>query len=115
MLKQLLEHVLQTDITVDGHTFPLAAIIWHKRIPEFEFDFPVSAFFPDMLNGLSDDRTSVVVRRFHEQGSSELEGIMNGKMDLFFEHEGRYYILDWKSNYLGGTPEDYTPQPYPQR
>lgn len=109
MLRQLLEHVLQTDITVDGRTFPLAAIIWHKRIPEFEFDFPVSAFFPDMLNGLSDERTSVVVRRFHEQGSSELEGIMNGKMDLFFEHEGRYYILDWKSNYLGGTPEDYTP------
>ncbi|MBW8683816.1 exodeoxyribonuclease V subunit beta [Chitinophaga rhizophila] len=109
MLRQLLEHVLQTDFTVDGRTFPLSAIIWHKRIPEFEFDFPVSAFFPDMLNGLSDEGTSVVVRRFHEHGNHELEGIMNGKMDLFFEHEGRYYILDWKSNYLGGTPEEYTP------
>lgn len=109
MLRQLLEHVTQTDITVDGRTFPLSAVIWHKRIPEFEFDFPVSAFFPDMLNSLSDERTSVVVRRFHEQGNHELEGIMNGKMDLFFEHEGRYYILDWKSNYLGGTPDEYTP------
>ncbi|UPK71758.1 exodeoxyribonuclease V subunit beta [Chitinophaga filiformis] len=109
MLRQLLEHVLHTDITVGGQTFPLSAVVWHKRIPEFEFDFPVSAFFPDMLNGLSDDRTSVVVRRFHEHGSHELEGIMNGKMDLFFEHEGKYYILDWKSNYLGDSPEDYTP------
>jgi len=32
---------------------------------------------------------------------------MNGKIDLFFEHEGRFYILDWKSNYLGYRPEDY--------
>jgi exodeoxyribonuclease V beta subunit len=108
MLRQLLEHVLHTDITVGEQTFPLSAVIWHKRIPEFEFDFPVSAFFPDMLNGLSDERTSVIVRRFHEHGSNELEGIMNGKMDLFFEHEGKYYILDWKSNYLGDSPEDYT-------
>lgn len=108
MLKQLLGHVLHTDITVGDRTFQLSDIMWHKRIPEFEFDFPVSAFFPDILNGLSDDRTSVVVRRFHEHGSSELEGIMNGKMDLFFEHEGKYYILDWKSNYLGDTPDDYS-------
>lgn len=109
MLRQLLEHVLHTDITVGAQTFPLSAVIWHKRIPEFEFDFPVSAFFPDMLNGLSDDRASVVVRRFQEHGNHELEGIMNGKMDLFFEHEGKYYILDWKSNYLGDSPADYTP------
>ncbi len=109
MLRQLLEHVLHTDITIGEQTFPLSAVIWHKRIPEFEFDFPVSAFFPDMLNGLSDERTSIIVRRFHEHGSNELEGIMNGKMDLFFEHEGKYYILDWKSNYLGDSPEDYTP------
>jgi exodeoxyribonuclease V beta subunit len=109
MLRLLLEHVLHTAITIEGNTFPLSAVIWHKRIPEFEFDFPVSAFFPDMLNGLSDERTSVVVRRFHEHGSNEMEGIMNGKMDLFFEHEGKYYILDWKSNYLGNTLDDYSP------
>jgi len=35
---------------------------------------------------------------------------MNGKIDLFFEHEGRYYILDWKSNYLGNNLADYSPQ-----
>ena len=26
---------------------------------------------------------------------------MNGKIDLFFEQDGKYYILDWKSNFLG--------------
>jgi exodeoxyribonuclease V beta subunit len=33
---------------------------------------------------------------------------MNGLMDLFFEWEGKFYILDWKSNYLGDRVEDYS-------
>jgi len=32
---------------------------------------------------------------------------MNGKIDLFFEKNGKYYVLDWKSNYLGDATEDY--------
>ncbi len=32
------------------------------------------------------------------------EGYIKGFIDLAFEREGKYYILDWKSNFLG--PED---------
>ena len=32
---------------------------------------------------------------------------MNGKMDMFFEHAGKYYILDWKSNFLGDSLDHY--------
>jgi len=28
-------------------------------------------------------------------------------IDLFFEHNGKYYILDWKSNYLGDHLDYY--------
>ena len=34
---------------------------------------------------------------------------MNGKIDLFFEHQGKYFVLDWKSNYLGDNLENYGP------
>jgi exodeoxyribonuclease V beta subunit len=27
-----------------------------------------------------------------------------------FEHDGRFYVLDWKSNHLGFSPEDYAPE-----
>ncbi|MBS0604766.1 MAG: UvrD-helicase domain-containing protein [Verrucomicrobia bacterium] len=37
-------------------------------------------------------------------------GAMKGFSDLFFEFEGKYYILDWKSNYLGPSDADYTPE-----
>ena len=32
---------------------------------------------------------------------------MRGFIDLFFRFEDRYYIVDWKSNWLGHRPDDY--------
>jgi exodeoxyribonuclease V beta subunit len=37
----------------------------------------------------------------------DLEGYLKGFIDLVFEHGGRYYVLDWKSNHLGYAPSDY--------
>ncbi|MEO7072839.1 MAG: UvrD-helicase domain-containing protein [Rhodanobacter sp.] len=36
-----------------------------------------------------------------------LSGLMNGKIDLIFEHAGRFHVLDYKGNYLGDTLADY--------
>ncbi|WP_426690455.1 UvrD-helicase domain-containing protein [Rhodanobacter ginsengiterrae] len=36
-----------------------------------------------------------------------LSGLMNGKIDLIFHHDGRYHVLDYKGNYLGDTLADY--------
>jgi exodeoxyribonuclease V beta subunit len=32
---------------------------------------------------------------------------MNGFIDLVFEHGGRFYFADWKSNWLGATSRAY--------
>lgn len=37
-----------------------------------------------------------------------LSGLMNGKIDLTFHHDGRFHVLDYKGNYLGDTLADYT-------
>ena len=34
---------------------------------------------------------------------------MNGKIDLVFEHAGRFHVLDYKSNRLGDRLSDYAP------
>jgi exodeoxyribonuclease V beta subunit len=34
-------------------------------------------------------------------------GFLNGKIDLVFRRGERFYVLDWKSNHLGDTPEHY--------
>lgn len=37
-----------------------------------------------------------------------IPGYLKGVIDLVFEHKGKYYILDWKSNWLGNLKEDYS-------
>jgi exodeoxyribonuclease V beta subunit len=59
-------------------TFALADVPGDRLQQEMEFFFPVS------------------------------KGMMKGFCDLFFEFEGKYYLLDWKSNYLGPADSDYT-------
>ena len=38
----------------------------------------------------------------------EVRGMLKGFIDLVFRHEGRYYLLDYKSNWLGESAEAYT-------
>jgi len=33
---------------------------------------------------------------------------LKGAIDCIFEHEGKTYIIDWKTNWLGPTPEAYS-------
>ena len=40
--------------------------------------------------------------------TSYLNGMLKGFIDLVFEHQGRYYVLDWKSNWLGPDDSAYT-------
>ncbi|MGA9341479.1 MAG: UvrD-helicase domain-containing protein [Rhodanobacteraceae bacterium] len=38
-----------------------------------------------------------------------LRGFMTGKIDLVFEHHGRFHVLDYKSNHLGAHLDRYLP------
>lgn len=38
-----------------------------------------------------------------------LRGFLRGFLDLVFEHDDRWYVVDYKSNHLGRTPEHYSP------
>ncbi|MEJ8855098.1 exodeoxyribonuclease V subunit beta [Variovorax robiniae] len=40
----------------------------------------------------------------------QVNGMLKGFIDLVFEHEGRYYVADYKSNWLGPRDADYTPE-----
>jgi exodeoxyribonuclease V beta subunit len=40
---------------------------------------------------------------------SRLNGLFKGFIDLVFEHEGRYYVADYKSNWLGADSGAYQP------
>ena len=66
----------------------------------------IDALHPSYV--LEADRLGYAVPRL---AFRDLEGFINGFIDLVFEHEGRYYVLDWKSNHLGHAPSDYGQAP----
>ena len=41
---------------------------------------------------------------------SQINGMLKGFIDLVVEHQGRYFVVDYKSNWLGPDDAGYTPQ-----
>lgn len=104
VMPDLIRHTLGADINVGGNAVRLSAVTQAQKVTEFEFDFPVSEFDRAVLNELGSEQQLILTA-----SNDSVSGIMNGKMDLFFESGGRYYILDWKSNFLGDRLEHYDP------
>jgi exodeoxyribonuclease V beta subunit len=40
--------------------------------------------------------------------SIQLNGMLKGFIDLVFEYQGQYFVVDYKSNWLGGSDDDYS-------
>lgn len=106
-INQLLTHVTEVSMPVNilhptNVAFSLKDLTNQSKLNELEFDFPLKPFNTERLRELSTDKIPFRIKSF-----AEIEGIMNGKMDLFFKINEKYYILDWKSNFLGETLDDY--------
>jgi exodeoxyribonuclease V beta subunit len=69
------------------------------RRPELEFQFPLQPTRVDALLQLLHEHDVVPDR--HAFGFRQrLEGLMTGLVDLTYRHDGRWYVLDYKSNRL---------------
>ncbi len=104
-LAEMIEKVTHGLIKFKKNCFKLASIQRQKRRIELEFNFKASAFTIDNLSSLESYLPSGF--RIHHRQSEHIEGKLNGFIDLFFEKDNKYYILDWKSNYLGDQLENY--------
>lgn len=103
MLRTLLEQVVTATLRVGGEAFRLSEVGRSDRISELEFDFHTGDFRNTDLSVFS-----TVERAIQVNDERRLSGMMNGKIDLVFRRGGRYYILDWKSNFLGDETSYYT-------
>ncbi len=43
----------------------------------------------------------------HATPRAPLDGLVSGRIDLVLRHDGRYHLLDYKSNWLGTRVDDY--------
>jgi len=100
MMARLLADTVATEL-VPG--MRLDTIPTKRRMNELEFLFPAQSLDFAAL------RRVLVAHGFPDVAleAGTLRGFVKGFIDLIVEHEGRFWIVDWKSNHLGLTPADY--------
>jgi len=108
VLEQWIERVLHTPLNAEGLT--LSAIKSSERLIEMEFYLPINnlltaADLDDLLrqhDSLSQQAAPLDFR--------QVRGMLKGFIDLVFRWQGKYYLLDYKSNWLGDSHAAYTPE-----
>lgn len=102
-----LSRILATPI----HTgFALQQLSPQHRVAEFAFDLSLAArrlnvqALREMLNQHLQQQFAVQLPQFTEAPSARY---LTGSIDLLYQFEGRFYIADYKSNFLGHRIEHY--------
>ncbi len=99
-----LSQVIHTELMQPGMS--LSVLSSDQRLNELPFDFAVD--YADI------DRINYFFSKFHEHphnaiSAQDFRGLVTGFIDLVYEFDGRYYLADYKSNYLGNRLDDYNP------
>ncbi|MCO8611200.1 exodeoxyribonuclease V subunit beta [Burkholderia multivorans] len=103
MMVRLVDDVVHTEL-VPG--LRLADLDPAKRLNEMGFLFPAPSLDLGALRRL------LVAHGYPDVAldAGTLAGFIKGFIDMIVEHDGRFWIVDWKSNHLGTTPDAYGPQ-----
>ena len=107
-VQEWIEEVLHTPIlnSASGSTFTLSQIPLTNTLKEPQFYFPLTQVGLSTIHALlASHRGSPILTK---QLTASINGMMQGFIDLIFEHEGQYFVCDYKSTYLGNTLADYT-------
>lgn len=106
----MVERVLATPLDTDGK-IRLNQVSAERRLVELGFCYPLDPISGAGLSRLllqqgfaADEQLRQWVERL---GFGEVRGFMKGYIDLAFESGGRFYLLDYKSNWLGDRLTDY--------
>ncbi|GHF92571.1 exodeoxyribonuclease V subunit beta [Thalassotalea marina] len=115
-LYQWLEQIVTCRFKLNDDSFCLAQLSNASCLKEVEFYFPLNkvstAKISDFLSSHRRDmQQHFQLSRLGSQialpSFSTLKGMMHGFIDLVFEHNGKYYVCDYKSTHLGGQYQDY--------
>ena len=104
-----LEHLVSVPLQLTNDQAPVTLASLAQYRIEMEFWFASHRVDVTQLDALITQGThDNQPRPVAEQGL--LNGMFKGFIDLCFEHDGRYYVADYKSNWLGPDDLSYTRQ-----
>ena len=105
VIETLVGRILDTPLG-DQNGFRLREVPAARRLTELEFHFRIDALEADALNRFLLDYRTVDEPPLPLE-FDPVKGYMAGFIDLVVEQDGRYYVIDYKSNHLGNHASDY--------
>ncbi|MFL1516856.1 exodeoxyribonuclease V subunit beta [Pseudomonas prosekii] len=108
-LSDWLQHLLRSPLHIGGGEPPVVFEQLSQYRVEMEFWFASHTVDVLKLDELVRQHTHNGVARVAAEPVL-LNGMFKGFIDLTFEHAGRYYVADYKSNWLGVDDAAYTEQ-----
>ncbi len=111
-LHEMVMNVLSAPIKELGD-FRLNQLSSRDRLVEMQFYYKIESISAELLQAtFAKYGVDVSGVDFAQQlGSlnfSLKRGFMTGFIDLLFEYEGKFYVLDWKTNHLGSAFSNYS-------
>ncbi|MGU5678903.1 exodeoxyribonuclease V subunit beta [Aeromonas allosaccharophila] len=108
VLQQQVEAVLDTPLeTGFGEPVRLRDLSADRKQVELEFFLPMGRVTAPALTALCQQHDPLS-RGNKPLSFATVQGMLKGFIDLVFEWQGRWYLLDYKSNHLGMSPTDYS-------
>ncbi|XEI32650.1 exodeoxyribonuclease V subunit beta [Aeromonas veronii] len=108
VLQQQVEAVLDTPLeTGFGEPVRLRDLAPERKQVELEFFLPMGRVTALTLTALCQQHDPLS-RGNKPLSFATVQGMLKGFIDLVFEWQGRWYLLDYKSNHLGMSPADYS-------
>jgi exodeoxyribonuclease V beta subunit len=104
----LVQQVLATPL--GPHGMRLGSLSRAQRLDELEFYYPLAQLqAPSLRRVLAGHgfAAGAFNERIGRLEFAPVGGFMKGFIDLVFEQDGRFYLADYKSNWLGARPQDY--------
>ncbi len=108
----MINKVLDAPLYAKEKVIKLSEIDKANRVNEMEFYFPLKMIAPVAIKKVFQDYGRIMVSGdypvwLENLAFSPSKGFMKGYMDMVFCHEGRFFLVDWKSNYLGNAVRHY--------
>ncbi|MGD8386365.1 MAG: exodeoxyribonuclease V subunit beta [Desulfobacteraceae bacterium] len=109
---QMLQDVLTTPLDPQDPGLRLERLSPQDRLNELAFTFPLNSMSVQSLRKIisrhdSETMPHTLPERVGRLRFAPVRGFMRGFIDLVFQYNDRFYLLDWKSNDLGPTPDHY--------
>jgi len=109
---EMIGKVLAAPLQSGENGLTLSRIGKIDRLSELEFYFPLEPITPKKLKKVfAEHGGPEIAADFPDQienlNFAPAQGFMKGFIDLLFQFQGKFYLVDWKSNFLGNRVEDY--------